>query len=384
MEEIDPPWREAWREANRGFVARNYPIELTRLGLEHEVVLDRERWARACEMGWIAALIPETAGGLGVGLEAFVDLAEELARGLVRNPFAGCVLAAGMIAADPALAGGPILGAVLDGSTCSAWCVAEDERPWTAGEIRLALEPDVAGYRLNGVKSYVLDADVADVLLVSARSGNNLRNVIVPAGDKGVEIVPMRALDLTRSICTVRFNDVLVPVVSEDWDASAAEHAVRWALGLGTLLVSADAIGAAQRLMEMTVEYALQREVFGRLLASYQAVKHKCADMLCGLEAARVATLAAARSLALAMDGDDHAMTAAERALHVLKSTAGEACSRTAGDALQLHGGIGFTWEHNLHLYLRRIKADEALFGPVAWHRDALGRDIIRRARNGQ
>jgi alkylation response protein AidB-like acyl-CoA dehydrogenase len=156
-----------------------------------------------------------------------------------------------------------------------------------------------------------------------------------------------------------------------DWDRPGSATAVRRGLQLGALLVCSDAIGAAERLMEMTVAYALQREVFGRTLASYQAVKHKCADMLCGIEGSRVAAADAARRLAGA---DTEALAAAAASIHVLKSFAGESCSRIAGEALQLHGGIGFTWEHDLHLYLRRIKADQALFGSVGWHRDALGR----------
>jgi alkylation response protein AidB-like acyl-CoA dehydrogenase len=286
-----------------------------------------------------------------------------------------------VIASDPALAEDPILPSVLDGSSCCAWCVAEGAHAWTPEAVAMVAESHAGGLRLAGVKEYVIDADVADVLVVSARVDGALCNLLVPAGTPGVTVSTARGLDLTRSISTVRFDDVVVPVAA-GWDAAGAEHAVRFGLGVGTLIAGADAIGAAQRLMEMTVEYALAREVFGRPLAGYQAVKHKCADMLCGIEGSRVAAVAAAEALAEEGERGGEAMEAATRALHVLGSFAGEACSSIAGEALQLHGGIGFTWEHNLHLYLRRIKADEALFGSIAWHRDELGRETIRCARS--
>jgi alkylation response protein AidB-like acyl-CoA dehydrogenase len=327
-------------------------------------------------MGWVAALVPEKLGGLGAGVELFADLAEEVGRGLVGDPFAGCALSAAVIADDPSLREDPLLVRLLEGSACAAWCVAEDDRPWDADEVALALRERDGNQVLKGSKTYVLDADVADVLLVSARSRGVLRNVLVPAAAPGVRISRARGLDLTRSVSRVDFEDVEVPA-SAVWDPQASERAIRRGLALGALLACADAIGAAQWLMEATVAYTMQREVFGSVLAGYQAVKHKCADMLCGLEGSRVATLDAARAIGEEAGSDAGPGTAAMRAVHVAKSFAGDACSRIAGDALQLHGGIGFTWEHDLHLYLRRVTADEGLFGSVQWHRDQLGRMAI-------
>ncbi|HUA03969.1 MAG TPA: acyl-CoA dehydrogenase family protein [Solirubrobacteraceae bacterium] len=374
---LDSADRVAWREANRGFIARGYPIEQTRARLEQRVSLDRRRWAEACEMGWIAALVSPEHGGLGAGPELFADLCEEIGRGLVGDPVAGCALSASVIAEDPALAAQSLLGELIEGSACCAWCVAEDDRTPSAKAISLELELDGDGLVINGSKTYVLDADVADYLLVSARCDGSLRSVVVAADDTGVRITPARGLDLTRSVCRVDFDRVQVTPPAAEWDRSASAVAITRGLLLGGLLVCSDAIGAAERLMEMTVAYALQREVFGRTLASYQAVKHKCADMLCGIEGSRVAAVEAARALGATAGQDGEALAAAARSVHVLGSFAGESCSRTAGDALQLHGGIGFTWEHDLHLYLRRVKADQALFGTVDSHREALGRMTV-------
>jgi alkylation response protein AidB-like acyl-CoA dehydrogenase len=373
---LDAADRVAWREANRGFITRRYPIEQTRARFEQPPPLDRARWIAACDMGWIATLVTPERGGLGAGPELFADLCEETGRGLVSDPVAGCALSASVIADDPSLAADPLLGRLLDGSDCCAWCVAEDDRAWTTDEISLELGSGPDGLVLDGSKTYVLDADVADHLLVSARCNGSVRNVLIPADAAGVRITRARGLDLTRSVCRVDFERVRVAAPA-DWDRTAGALAIHRGLRLGALLVCSDAIGAAERLMEMTVAYTLQREVFGRTLAGYQAVKHKCADMLCGIEGSRVAAIDAARMLGAATGGDAGAFAAADRSIHVLKSFAGERCSRIAGEALQLHGGIGFTWEHDLHLYLRRIKAAQALFGTVGWHRDALGQLTI-------
>ncbi len=297
---------ELLREATRGFLAREAPLSAVRAGLEKPRTLDRAAWARAAEMGWIAALLPEEHGGLGVDRPSAVTIAEELGRGLYGGPFLGCALAA---AAWPQIAG------LADGETTAAWC-----------------ELEITGDELTGVARHVFDADVADVLVVSA--GN--RAYLVAAEHARVE--PEPGLDLTRTISTVTLDHApATPIAAQD------------PRPLGALLAAADAVGVAARLLEMTVEYAKQRTTFGRTLASYQAVKHKCADMLCHVEGSRAAVTAAAAE-------------PSERAITIAKAYATERCARVAGEALQIHGGIGFTWEHDLHLYLRRAKADEAMF----------------------
>jgi alkylation response protein AidB-like acyl-CoA dehydrogenase len=260
-------------------------------------------------MGWIAALLPEEHGGLGVDLDSAVTIAEELGRGLYGGPFLGCALAAW---AWPEIEG------LADGERTAAWC-------------ELAPGEAAAG-RLSGTARHVFDADAAGVLVVATPDGAFL----VDAADARIE--PEPALDLTRTISTVTLAG-----------AAATPVAARDPRLLGALLAAADAVGVAARLLEMTVEYAKQRTTFGRTLASYQAVKHKCADMLCDVEGSRAAVTAAAAE-------------PSERAITIANAYATERCARVAGEALQIHGGIGFTWEHDLHLYLRRAKADQAMF----------------------
>ena len=323
---------ELLREATRGFLAREAPLSAVRAGLERPRELDRAAWARAAAMGWVAALVPEEHGGLGVSLPDAVTIAEELGRGLYGGPFLGCALAA---AAWPAIDG------LADGETTAAWCELAGASGVPAavpgGEAAGASGTSAAGgddarARLSGVAARVFDADVADVLVVATARGAFL----VDANHARIE--PEPGLDLTRTLATVTLDDApATPVAAAD------------PRELGALLAAADAVGAAARLLELTVEYAKQRTTFGRTLASYQAVKHKCADMLCWVESSRVAVAAAAA----APDA---------RSIAVAKAYASEHCARVAGEALQIHGGIGFTWEHDLHLYLRRAKADEAMF----------------------
>jgi alkylation response protein AidB-like acyl-CoA dehydrogenase len=316
---------ELLREATRGFLAREAPLSAVRASLERPRALDRAAWARAASMGWIAALLPEEHGGLGVDLTSAVTIAEELGRGLYGGPFLGCALAAW---AWPEIAG------LADGETTAAWCelapagsVGDDDAPRTGGGAR-----NGAPARLTGVGRHVFDADVADVLVVATAGGAFLVDA------EHAHVAPEPGLDLTRTISTVTLDDApATPIAAQD------------PRPLGALLAAADAVGVAARLLELTVEYAKQRTTFGRTLASYQAVKHKCADMLCDVEGSRAAVTAAAAA-------------PSERAITIAKAYATERCARVAGEALQIHGGIGFTWEHDLHLYLRRAKADEAMF----------------------
>jgi alkylation response protein AidB-like acyl-CoA dehydrogenase len=299
---------ELLREATRGFLSREAPLSAVRAGLEQPRELDRAAWARAAGMGWIAALVPEEHGGLGVDLSNAVTIAEELGRGLYGGPFLGCALAAWAW---------PEIGGLADGETTAAWC---------------ALAADAAPARVSGVARHVFDADVADVLVVTTPRGTFL------VDPEHARVEPEPGLDLTRTIATVTLDS-----------APATPVSARDPGPLGALLAAADAVGVAARLLEMTVEYAKQRTTFGRTLASYQAVKHKCADMLCDVEGSRAAVAAAAAE-------------PSDRAITIEKAYATERCARVAGEALQIHGGIGFTWEHDLHLYLRRAKADQAMF----------------------
>jgi alkylation response protein AidB-like acyl-CoA dehydrogenase len=350
------------RDATRGHLERRRPLPAVRAGLEAPRTLDRDAWRADAAMGWIAVLVDEDRGGLGADLPALEVVAEELGRALHDGPFWGCALAAAALSRTDGASAGALLADLASGERTAAWCHAEAGDPWEPDAVGATLRRDGDGWRLTGVKRYVLDADLADALVVTAQGPDGLAQAIVDAGAPGVEVAVQPGLDLTRRLATVRFDGVAIG----DDAVGPGEDGVTLALQVGALLAAADAVGAAERLMEMTVEYAKGRQTFGRVIGSYQAVKHQCADMLCRVTGARVLCVDAAAALERADAGGATAVTKA-------KALACAHCSEVAGTSLQLHGGIGFTWEHDLHLFLRRIKADEALFGEPALHFARLG-----------
>ncbi|HTT94092.1 MAG TPA: acyl-CoA dehydrogenase, partial [Solirubrobacterales bacterium] len=267
-------------------------------------------------------------------------------------------------------AAGELLGRIVAGEASGAWAGPEPRgESWGAAGVRAEARRVGEGFAIDGVKHLVADADLATDLVVTARLDGRLADFVVPVGTPGLTIEPARTLDLTRRFPTVRLQgvevDAAATVLRADGDAAYAA-----VLDLAALLVAADAVGAGERLLEMTVEYALDRIAFGRPIGSYQAVKHFCADMLLRVEASR----AAVRNGALLLGAGD---PGAPRAVAVAASYAADATTWIAGTALQVHGGIGFTWEHDLHLFLRRIEADAALFGGAREQRRRLAEMVL-------
>jgi alkylation response protein AidB-like acyl-CoA dehydrogenase len=349
--------RRDLREATRSFLQRHFPVTAVREHLEAPATLDRAAWEQCAQMGWIALLVAEDHGGLDGDLADLELVGEELGRVLFTGPFLGSAVAAALLRAG----GGPpataLCPGLADGSLTAAWAVSEERDPWTLGGVGAVATATDSGVRLDGEKRFVVGGALADVLVVTARTADGLASYVVPRTAIGLTVTDEPGLDLTRSLATVRLEGVVVgPDAAVGDDGAARERA----LGLAATLTAADAVGAGERLVELTVECAGQRETFGRVIGSYQAVKHKCADMLWWLDGARLAS----RNAAEALDGDGDAA----HLVAVGKACASDYTARIAGESLQLHGGIGFTWEHDLHLYLRRIKADEALFGDAEHH----------------
>ena len=219
--------------------------------------------------------------------------------------------------------------------------------------------------RLDGVARFVHDAHDADLLLVAYRSAAGPGHALVPLPAAGVETRVLGGLDLTRRLCEVRFAGVEVDAASVVCTGAAANESIARALRLATVLQAAESVGATEALFERTVDYAKQRVQFGRVIGSFQAIKHKLAGMLVELEGARAAAHYAALAIAESTDDRDEAVA-------VAGSYVREVCAHVCGEALQIHGGIGFTWEHDVHLFVRRAKANEVLFGDAAWHRERL------------
>jgi alkylation response protein AidB-like acyl-CoA dehydrogenase len=256
------------------------------------------------------------------------------------------------------------LPGLIAGKTIAAWAVAEPNDRWDVDGVGMEATADGDGIRLSGTKSVVQDAHVADVLLVAATVAGGVTQFLVPRDTPGVEIVPLEALDLARRFSEVRFDGARLPSSAVVGEVGGANEAVARQLDVAAALICAETVGTLDRCYEMTLDYAKTRKAFGRVIGSFQALKHRLADMLLWLEASKAAAVAAAMAI-------DHDVDRAET-VSIAKSYISDRGPAIVRDCLQLHGGIGFTWEFDLHLFLRRAESNAALYGGSDRHRDRL------------
>ena len=259
---------------------------------------------------------------------------------------------------------------LLDGSSIITWCLGEGPPGDRLGEVQLEVRPDGSELVLRGSKRPVESAGEASHLLVVGRTGDGLTQVLVATDDPGVSITPMHGVDLTRRFSLVTFDDVRVPADAVVGQVGKADEDVERQLRHTLVLTNAESVGAMQAAFDMTVEWAFDRYSFGRPLASYQALKHRFAMMATWLEASHAISDEAAA--AVAVDDPD-----ASELASAAKAFIGEYGAELLQECVQLHGGIGVTFEHDLHLVLRRITADRALFGSPAEHRVRVARQLL-------
>jgi acyl-CoA dehydrogenase len=365
---LSPDEREALRTTARTLLSRSSSSERVRAAIATEPGYDSELWAQIVELGWTSIHVPEEHGGAGCGYADLVVVAHELGRALTPSPFlASAVLATGaLVEADNTDVAAAPLAALVAGESVGAIAFASVTGSYDLDQLGVAWTADGSTLRLDGTAGFVLDADVADVLVVGATGADGAVVVIVGAGSSGLRIERTPTVDLTRRLFTVSFDDVRVPgdrLLADPGGRSA--RLLDRVLALGVVAASADAVGAAEQALETTAAYARERTQFGKPIGTFQAVKHHCANMAVSVEASRAATRAAA--VELDTDPDGWATTAVITASYV-----GPACSEVCALAMRVHGGIGFTWEHDTHLQMKRVKLDEMLFGSPSWHRRRL------------
>ncbi len=354
------------RSTTRRFLDEHQSVADVRQSIEEPDVVDPELWRQGAALGWTAMLVPPELEGGSVTEQPLVDLvvlAEELGRALNPGPFVPCNAVADVIARfGTAEQRKEHLPRIARGDGTAAWCLSGDGSPDPdAVEVRAAR--DGGGWRLDGVARYVHAAHNAGLLLVvAADAGGELHNFLVTNPASGLTTRTLAAMDLTRRFDEVRFDGV--EVTGED-EVPGGRAVVERCLAVSTVLQSAESVGAAEALFEETVDYAKTRVQFGRTIGSFQAIKHRLANLHVTLESMRVASEYAALSLG---DGLDDAAEAV--------ATAGgyvdDAFAWLCGEAIQLHGGIGFTWEHDAHLFARRAKVNQVQYGDGAWHRERL------------
>ncbi|MBE1536874.1 acyl-CoA dehydrogenase family protein [Actinomadura algeriensis] len=360
------PDQKLLQESARGLLEQEYSLDRIR-GMEgNEPRWSRDWWRKGAELGWAAAIVPEKLGGgsvSGEGVRDLAVLAEELGAGVAPGPLLPVnVVLAGLVAAHGHGPGHAAeIEALVAGESIATWAVYEPGREWTPSDPGLTAAPADGGYVLDGVKDRVEDARQADLLLVTARTPDGVAQFLVPASASGVTISEQWTVDLSRSFGEVRFDGARV-------DAGAlvgepgADGIVERQLQIAVVVQCAEVCAVLDRAFAMTTQWAFDRYSFGRPLASYQALKHRFADMRTWLEACHATTQAAAA--AVQADSPD-----AAELISVAKSFVGERSLTILQDCVQLHGGIGVTWEHDLHLFLRRAILDQALYGTPADHR---------------
>jgi alkylation response protein AidB-like acyl-CoA dehydrogenase len=363
--------QELLRESARRFLEGECTTGFVRQRMAELAAVTDDFWQKLAEQGWLGIIYPEGDGGSGLGLVDLVVLMEEMGRAVMPGPFLSTVLLGGAAVAE---AGAPAqrrqwLPQIADGSAKAALAWTEPNLRWDAAGIALAAREAGSGFMLSGTKLFVADAHLADVIVVAARTryGSTLEDgvslFLVPKDTPGLTVSVLPTIDETRKLCELRLDDVSLPA-----DALLGEMNQGWAplsrvIARATVALAAEMCGGAQQVLDMTVAYAKIRVAFGKPIGSYQGVKHQAADMLVTLENAKSLTYYAAWAM-------DQELGDAPLAVSMAKAAASDMYRKVAGTGIQLHGGIGMTWEHDLQLYFKRAKASEVAFGDATWHRE--------------
>jgi alkylation response protein AidB-like acyl-CoA dehydrogenase len=328
-------------------------------------------WGQLAEQGWLGINFAEEDGGAGLGLVDLVVLMEEMGRAVMPGPFLATALLGGAAIREAGSAAQrqEYLPQIAEGALKATLAAIEPNARWDASGVMMTARAAGSGFALAGTKLFVPDAHLADLIVVAARTrdGSTLEDgvslFLVPKDAAGLSITPMPSIDETRKLCELRLDNVAVPqsallgALHQGWPALARVY------DGAAVALAAEMCGGAQRVLEMTVDYAKLRVAFGKPIGSYQGVKHKCADMLVEVENAKSLVYYAAWAV-------DEKQPDAPLAVSMAKAYASDASRKVSNAGIQLHGGIGMTWEHDLHLYMKRAKASEVAFGDATWHRE--------------
>lgn len=344
-----------------GFLEKRSPEAEVRRLMDDGAAADPDVWAQmAQQLGLQGLIIPEEYGGGGSG---FVDLAlvlEQMGAALLVAPFlSGALAASALMLSDSESLKSEYLPGIASGEWFGTLALAEDTGRWDPQAVSARVDTDDGGYYVSGVKMYVLDGQNADFYIVSARASDGVGLFLVDSDAPRITVTGLKPLDPTRPQARFEFDRAPAhPLTSNPANVGRV-------LAICGILLAAEQVGGAQRCLDMAVEYAKLRVQFGRPIGSFQAIKHKCADMLLEVESARSAAYHAAAVLDARVEDPNVACAVAQ-------SHCSLAYSKGAAENIQIHGGIGFTWEHPAHLYFKRAKSSEMLFGDPATHREWL------------
>ncbi len=359
------------RESARGLLEKECPSTVVRRLIDDDRGYDAGLWRKMAGLGWTGLVIPETYGGAGLSYVDLVLVLEEMGRVLLPSPFIWTAMVAEALkrvgseaqkqALLPKIAAGDLIATV-------AWM--EPSGLWGADGIAMTARKRGSRFTLDGVKLFVSDAHIADYLLVAARTGGKgITLFAIETARAGLSITPLKTMDSTRRLSEVKFAGVkagagdVVGVVGDGWKTLAD------IIDKGKVMIAAEMMGGAQKVLDMTVEYAKVRVQFGRPIGSFQAVQHKCANMMIDVEGAKSAVYYAAWAVS-------NGVAEAPLAAALAKAAASDAYRRVSADGIQVHGGIGFTWDHDMHLYFKRAKSSEFTFGDATYNRELVAQGI--------
>jgi alkylation response protein AidB-like acyl-CoA dehydrogenase len=370
--------QEMLRQIARDFLAENCPIPFVRQMMEDEKGYAPELWKKMADLGWLGLAFPEEYGGQGLGFVDLTVILEEMGAALLPSPFLSTVLLAG----QTILIGGSeaqkhaYLPKIADGSVLATLALTEASGRFDAeGIAEVKAVPEADGFCLTGTKLFVPDAQISDIIVVAARTKDageksfGISLFVLDTNTPGVSVTLLKTMDQTRKQCEVVFDQVRV-----GRDRLLGQVDMGWpilykAITIATAALCAEMVGGAQRVLEISVNYAKERVQFGRPIGSFQAIKHKCAEMMLQVESAK----SAAYYAAWAVDED---VPEVPLAVSMAKAYCSDAYRYTAGEGIQVHGGIGFTWEHDMHLYFKRAKYCECTFGDATYHRELVAQEV--------
>ena len=356
------------RRTVRDFFEKESDESRVRELMSSEQGFDPTCWGRmAEELGLVGLIVSEKHGGAGFGMVELAIVAEEMGRVLLCAPYlSSAVLATNALelAADEA-AQNEILPKLASGKAIATLAFSEAANPWDLSAIAMTAEPNGDAFQLSGEKTYVLDGCVANEILVAARVGGELALFHVAEDASGLSREVLPPLDPTRRIAALRFENTPASRIS----SGDVSDKLECALDRAIVALAAEQLGGTQRVLETTVDFAKTRFQFGRPIGSFQVIKHQCADMLVEVELARSAVYNAA--FAIEEDPED-----APIAARMAKSYCSDAYLHIANRNIQIHGGMGFTWEHSAHLYFKRAKSSEVLFGSPGFHRERMAASL--------
>jgi alkylation response protein AidB-like acyl-CoA dehydrogenase len=366
--------QEMLRRSARDFLAKECPPKVVRKLMEGEDAYDPALWKKVSDLGWTALGVPEQYGGVGTFLDLVVVL-EEAGRALLPGPFFATMGLAvpALIESGTEAQKKEALSAIAAGDARATLAVTEPAGRWDAPGITLSATQAGGGWRLDGVKLFVPDAQHADYTVVAARTRgegeDGISLFLIKGRPKGMTVTPLKTLDMTRRWAEIRFDGVELRADALMGSAHTAWPQLKRAMEWATAALCAEMVGGAQKVLETSTDYAKTRQQFGKPIGIYQAVSHKLADMLVLSESSRSATYYAA--WAVEADAPDRSMAAS-----MAKAYVSDAYRKIAGDGIQVHGGIGFTWEHDMHLYFKRAKSSEVTLGDATYHRELVAQGL--------